>query len=151
MKKHGYKGTRVYRIWVEMRRRCRCADPNRRTYKYYKKKNIKVCGRWRDFIKFLEDMGEPPTIYHSIDRIDGRGHYTPSNCRWATPLEQANNCHDNNIVCLYGKKKSISEWCREFKMKRTTVWNRLNRGWPIEDAFTIRPLPSNMRHSKICR
>lgn len=86
---HGKKGTRIYRIWNGMLNRCR--NPNSKDFARYGASGIAVCDLWKSFERFYEDMGEPTTIKHSIDRIDGYGNYEPGNCRWATPKQQANN------------------------------------------------------------
>lgn len=72
----------------------RCNNPKSTNYDRYGGRGIKVCDRWLGedgFFNFLVDMGRKPTPDHSIDRIDVHGHYEPSNCRWATPAEQASN------------------------------------------------------------
>lgn len=87
--RHGYKGTRIYRIWKGMRSRCN--NPNSQDYKYYGGRGIKVCSRWNIFENFLEDM---LSTYHdnlTIERINVNGNYELSNCCWITRQEQSSN------------------------------------------------------------
>ena len=84
--------------WASIRRRC--YNKNHKDYKYLGAKDVIVCDRWLEsFENFYKDMGDRPSNKHSIDRINPFGNYEPSNCRWATIKEQANNkrIHHANI------------------------------------------------------
>lgn len=89
----------TYRSWKEMRQRC--MNPASPKWKWYGGRGVSICERWNLFEMFLADMGERPKG-HSIDRINPDGNYEPSNCRWATPKQQA----ETNRGCF--KKKDTN-------------------------------------------
>jgi len=89
---HGmsYSHARIYRVWSMMKDRCH--NPRNTKFRDYGAKGVTVCDRWREsFEAFFADMGDRPSQTHSLDRIDPCGNYEPSNCRWATTLEQRHN------------------------------------------------------------
>lgn len=102
--KHGHSIIKsgVYRTWQAMHQRVRI-HPN------YKK--ISICKRWFNFTNFYEDMGDRPKK-HSIERINNNGNYEPSNCKWATQLEQGQNTSNTKLITIGEETHSISAWCR---------------------------------------
>lgn len=121
--------------WLTMRRRC--YDKKFIGYKGYGGRGIEVCDRWRNsFWNFFEDMGNPPSPLHSLDRINNDGDYEPSNCRWATKMEQAANTRTNRFLTAFGKTKILEEWSREFGITSGAIIHRIKNGMSIERALT---------------
>lgn len=88
IKKHGMWGTKIYRIWDGMKRRCE--NPTTKCYKNYGGRGISLCTEWHDaegFIKWSMNNGYIEGL--SIDRINNNGNYSPSNCQWLTVSENA--------------------------------------------------------------
>lgn len=83
------KQSPTYSSWRDMHSRCK---------RKYDKRGITVCERWNSFKNFLADMGEKP-VGMTLDRFpDNEGPYSPHNCRWATPIQQARNTRRNKLT-----------------------------------------------------
>ena len=130
-KTHGMTNTKVYRSWQGMIQRCK--DKNN---KDYGGRGIKVCKSWKKFENFYKDVGEPPTKYHTLDRINVNKGYKPGNCKWATPKEQSSNRRNNNLYKYKGEELTLSQWSRKVKISESTLRQRIRLGWKIKKVLT---------------
>jgi hypothetical protein len=138
--KHGYFGTPTYRSWGHMIGRC--TNPRDHMFKDYGAKGIRVVPEWvgaGGFARFLEHVGERPSLAHSIDRIDGAKGYEPGNVRWATAGEQARNRKSNVRVTIDGVTKCAADWASEHGVSPDTAHARIKKGWDGVRAVTERP------------
>ena len=135
--KHGHAGktkSKTYKAWESMLQRC--YQPSLQRYARYGGRGIGVCDQWRySFYNFLQDMGEVP-VGKTLERINVNGNYEPSNCRWATKEEQANNRTSNRFLSHGGKRMTTAQWARATGIPSAVLRNRLHRGWTVERAIT---------------
>lgn len=125
-----YKGT--YNSWKSMLARCREGHHQEDTYF---QRGIDVCDRWKEsFFYFLEDMGERPEGM-TLDREDNDVGYSPDNCRWANPQQQARNRTNSHWLVYGGVSKTVSEWSEVQGIPASTILNRLGRGDSVEEAL----------------
>lgn len=122
----------LYNMWMSMI--ARCENPKNIGYKRYGGRGIKVCQRWKHLPNFAEDMGPRPPNF-SIERINNDGNYEPSNCKWASKKEQANNTRRNRIIEHSGIKKNVTQWAEFFGIKPVNLSKFLGRH-TFEDAYT---------------
>lgn len=134
---HGMAGTRLYKIWTNMKRRC--YSPKSQRYKNYGAKGIRVCNEWKNnfdnFAKWAYENGYTENL--TIDRIDINKNYEPSNCRWATWKEQGQNTSRTHWITYNGETHSMSEWADILNINYKALARRITQSkWSIEKAFT---------------
>lgn len=139
--KHGLCGTPTYRIWRGMKRRC--FDRKLKAFKNYGGRGIRVCERWMDYLKFLEDMGERPTNA-TLERKNNDGNYCPENCKWTTRFFQARNTRFNRVYTVNGITGCVTDLAVRFSIKPWTVFSRIYRGWDIVRALTQSVTPKKL-------
>lgn len=133
-KTHGRSSSGAYSSWRAMLGRC--YNPKDISFHRYGGAGISVCDRWRDSLEnFVSDMGERPDGY-SIERKDNSLGYSPDNCCWATRKEQARNTRANVTITHEGITATIVEWSERLGLPRSTLSQRIAKGWPISRAFT---------------
>lgn len=140
--KHGESDTRLYKVWLDMKRRCYNAKDV--DYKNYGGRGITVCDEWKDsFVNFSQWAYEngydkdAPKGQCTIDRIDVNGCYEPENCRWVNIHIQSNNKRNNRILTYNGESHTLSEWCEIVNIPYNCLQLRLNKlHWSVEKTLT---------------
>src|ERR1700729_2291841 len=122
-RRHGGSSLPEYGAWAAMHERCRREKAE--NYPMYGGRGVRVCRRWRSFKNFFADMGPKPTSKHTLDRKRNHLGYTPSNCRWATVLEQNNNKRNNVRVKIEGVTKTVAQWAAHAGLSKACMHYRL--------------------------
>ena len=96
-----------------------------------------MCDEWYyDYEKFKEwALNNGYSDELTIDRIDNSKGYSPDNCRWVTPKEQANNRTSNTIIEYKGERLTISQMAEKYNVSRYLISQRLRAGWTVIDAI----------------
>lgn len=128
-----YNDKRLHKIWESMHERCEYEKHVQ--YHNYGGRGICVCDEWSEYIPFAKwSFSHGYSDDLTIDRIDPNGIYEPNNCRWITMKEQANNKRTNRIVVYQEREYTLTELAEKIGMNKTTLMERLNLGWSVEDA-----------------
>lgn len=128
--KHGESRTELGKSWYRMRARCK-------TNPYYE--NVSICPEWSDYNAFAtwaKNNGYKPGL--SLDRIDCKGNYEPTNCRWVSWKDQQNNRRNTVYLTIGGQTKTLTEWSEISGIDRSTIKRRVRNGWN-EDFLLIPP------------
>lgn len=146
--------TPTYKSWAEMK--ARCNNSNRKDWQNYGGRGITYDPRWEDYSAFRADMGSRPEGL-SLDRINNSGHYTKTNCRWATKTEQNNKRRERARGVQ--RKDNTSGVPGVFQDKRRGTWYarvyehgvvvNLYSGPSYEEAVARREYYESEQNSKI--
>lgn len=132
---HNLYNSPLYKKWCAIKKRC--YYPRAINYKDYGARGISVCDEWKnDFMSFYtwanaNEYKEGLTI----ERINSDGNYEPTNCKFATTLQQNRNKRTNRFIEFNGNRMCASEWASYLGITVDMVLWRLSK-WPLEKALT---------------
>lgn len=123
----------------------RCEDFDSLQYKDYGGRGISVCDDWHTYEVFYRwCMNNGYSKGLQLDRMDVNGDYEPSNCRFVTQKENANNKRNNVVLTAFGETKTAAQWIEDERCVPLagSFYKRIREGWSVEDALTM-PVDAN--------
>lgn len=138
---------RIYQTYADIKQRC--YNKNNINYFRYGERGIKMSEEWNKFDKFefwALNNGYKEDL--TIERIDVNGDYSPENCTWIPISKQAFNTTRNLYIEYKGKRVRLKTLCDDLGLNYNRTFSRLQRGWEIEDAISIKCLSGGVKYNK---
>lgn len=136
---HGETGTYLYWEFIHMRQRCSDKNKDKKFYKHYAGRGIRVCKEWDSpnaypiFRDWALSNGYKEGL--SIERIDVNGDYCPENCTWIDMKEQ----QYNKTCTVLVNGKSLAKMAREYGIEPRLALGRYKAGWDLRDILHTKP------------
>lgn len=126
----------LYKLWHGIKDRC--FNPNHKAYHRYGGRGVTMCLEWANdyaaFKAFVTAMGERP-FNCTLDRIDNNKGYEPSNVRWSTRKQQANNRATNVVLTRDGLTMTLMQWAEHLGWEYGLIASRWKKGLRGDDLF----------------
>lgn len=144
--KHKKTGTKLYRVWSNIKDRCLRENANQ--YRDYGGRGIVMCDEWKNDFQVFYDWAISNGYKEglTIERIDVNGNYCPENCTWIPREQQSKNRRNCHYIFYKGETKTLSEWSRILHVDRECVRNWEKKLGSGEKA--IEKVLSSPRHTK---
>lgn len=116
---HGYKGTKIWRTYHNIKQRC--GNTKHPRYNDYGGRSITMCEEWLNdvssFINWAIENGYNESL--TIDRIDNNKGYSPDNCRCVSYAIQSTNTNlrKDNTSGYKGVTKDSHNWRAQIQIK----------------------------------
>ena len=136
------KYTRLRAILQSMK--YRCYNKKHKHNEYYGGKGITICDEWKNNIKAFYDWSMENGYEDSLtlDRINNKGNYEPSNCRWVTRKQQMRNTKRNHLITYNGRTQCLTDWAIEYNIDPKTLDSRINKlHWNMDKALCLEHKP----------
>ena len=136
---HNETHTQLYRHFISMRQRCNPKNKDKKLYKSWAGRGIKVCKEWDDknaypiFRDWALKNGYKDGL--SLERIDVDGDYCPENCTWIPRGEQ----QYNKTCTVWIGDKPLAKLARENGVKPGVALSRYKAGWDIDEILNRKP------------
>jgi hypothetical protein len=132
----GLSRSRAYRIWADLRRRCRAGGDRGR----YQERGIRLHSTWNDdFDAFVQDVGVAPGPRARLERIDQQVGYEPGNVVWTTTRTAPASRLNAHMITANGKTLTLTEWAALAGLHPGTLGWRINAGWDLQRALATAP------------